>query len=143
MADVNELVDQLDGITVIKRNGKKVEFDGAKIALAIKKGFDSVEVDDDESEKEKKYNSSDIQKVYGAVLKKIIKDKNDKNNRFKIEEIQDYIENELSSKGYLDVYKSFSEYRERRNASRESFFGDNKTHKFLKGNNVTIWSDCI
>ena len=132
MADVNELVDQLEGIAVIKRNGKKVEFDGAKIALAIKKGFDSVEVDDDESEKEKKYNSSDIQKVYGAVLKKIIKDKNDKNNRFKIEEIQDYIENELSSKGYLDVYKSFSEYRERRNASRESFFGDNKTHKFLK-----------
>ena len=132
MADVNELVDQLEGITVIKRNGKKVEFDGAKIALAIKKGFDSVEVDDDEREKEKKYNSSDIQKVYGAVLKKIIKDKDEKNNRFKIEEIQDYIENELSSKGYDDVYKSFSEYRERRNQSRESFFGDNKTHKFLK-----------
>ena len=53
MADVNELVDQLEGVTVIKRNGKKVDFDGAKIALAIKKGFDSVEIDDDESQKEK------------------------------------------------------------------------------------------
>ena len=27
---------------VIKRNGKRVDFDGTKIALAIKKGFDSV-----------------------------------------------------------------------------------------------------
>ena len=51
MADVNELNDQLEGVTVIKRNGKKVDFDGAKIALAIKKGFDSVEIDDEESEK--------------------------------------------------------------------------------------------
>ncbi len=132
MTGVNELNDQLEGVTVIKRNGKKVDFDGAKIALAIKKGFDSVEVDDDESEKEKKYSSADIQKVYSAVLKKIKKDAEEKNNRFKIEEIQDYIETELSSKGYDDVYKSFSEYRERRNQSRESFFGDNKTHKFLK-----------
>ena len=47
MTGVNELNDQLEGVTVIKRNGKKVDFDGAKIALAIKKGFDSVEVDDD------------------------------------------------------------------------------------------------
>ena len=132
MTGVNELNEELEGVTVIKRNGKKVDFDGAKIALAIKKGFDSVEVDDDGSEKEKKYSSADIQKVYGAVLKKIKKDSEEKNNRFKIEEIQDYIESELSSKGYDDVYKSFSEYRERRNQSRESFFGDNKTHKFLK-----------
>ena len=129
MLDVEE---KLATLQVVKRNGKKVDFDGAKIALAIKKGFDSVEVDDDESEKEKKYSSADIQKVYGAVLKKIKKDAEEKNNRFKIEEIQDYIETELSSKGYDDVYKSFSEYRERRNQSRESFFGDNKTHKFLK-----------
>ena len=129
MAEVNDLLEEL---TVIKRNGKKVAFDGSKIALAIKKGFDSVEVDDDESEKERKYTSQDIQKVYQAVLKKIEHDAKNKNNRFKIEEIQDYIEGELSNKGYDDVYKSFSEYRDRRNQSRESFFGDNKTHKFLK-----------
>ena len=61
MADVCELNDLLEGVTVIKRNGKKVDFDGAKIALAIKKGFDSVEVDDDETEKERKYTSQDIQ----------------------------------------------------------------------------------
>ena len=31
-----------ENIKVIKRDGKKVDFDGSKIALAIKKGFDSV-----------------------------------------------------------------------------------------------------
>ena len=42
-------------IKVVKRDGKKVDFDGSKIALAIKKGFDSVEVDEELSEaKEKK-----------------------------------------------------------------------------------------
>ena len=127
-----EVTDVLEELIVVKRNGKKVPFDGAKIALAIKKGFDSVEVDTEEDEKERKYTSQDIQKVYQAVLKKIEKDAEEKNKKFKIEEIQDYIEGELSSKGYDDVYKSFSEYRERRNQSRESFFGDNKTHKFLK-----------
>lgn len=133
MADVQELIELLEGVTVIKRNGKKVPFDGAKIALAIKKGFDSIEEDNEEVENDtKKYSSQDIQKVYQAVLKKIKKDAETKNNKFKIEEIQDYIENELSSKGYDDVYQSFSSYRERRNQSRESFFGDNKTHKFLK-----------
>ena len=39
MADVSELNEMLDEVTVIKRNGKKVAFDGAKIALAIKKGL--------------------------------------------------------------------------------------------------------
>ena len=45
MAEANEILEEL---TVVKRNGKKVSFDGAKIALAIKKGFDSVEVNDEE-----------------------------------------------------------------------------------------------
>ena len=34
-------------LTVIKRNGKKVDFDGSKIALAIKKGFDSIKKEDE------------------------------------------------------------------------------------------------
>ena len=33
MTGVNELNDQLEGVTVIKRNGKKVDFDGAKIDI--------------------------------------------------------------------------------------------------------------
>ena len=126
-----EVSDKLEELMVIKRNGKKVPFDETKIALAIKKGFDSVEVDDGEDEKLRKYDSKDIQKVYQAVLKRIEKGAK-KTDKFQIEQIQDFIEEELSSKGYEDVYKSFSEYRERRTQSRQSFFDDKKTHKFLK-----------
>ena len=128
---MNEVVEKLENLTVVKRNGKKVDFDETKIALAIKKGFDSVEIDSDEEDKEKKYSSKDVQKVYQAVLKRIDKLSKDV-DKIKIEEIQDLIEDELSRKGYEDVYKSFSEYRERRNLSRKSFFEDKKTHKFLK-----------
>jgi len=126
-----EVSDKLDNLIVVKRNGKKVAFDETKVALAIKKGFDSVEVDIDEDEKMRKYTTKDVQKVYQAVLKRIEKESVDV-DKFKIDDIQDFIEDELSKKGYSDVYASFSEYRERRNQSRKSFFDDKKTHKFLK-----------
>ena len=119
-------------LKVEKRNGKKVDFDGSKIAIAIKKGFDSVEINSDEEEGQVKlYNEKDIQKIYQSVMNRIEKDYKE-STKIKIEDIQDLIEEELEKKGYNDVYKSFSEYRERRNASRELFFGEKKTHKFLK-----------
>ncbi len=111
-------------LEVVKRNGRKVEWDETKVALAIKKGFDSISLNEDET----KYTEKDINKVYNKVIDKIKKDYKDK---IKIEEIQDIIEAELK-KGYEDVYESFKEYRERRNASRQIFFGEKKQHKFLK-----------
>ena len=35
-------------LKVVKRSGKKVDFDAAKIALAIKKGFDNIVVSDED-----------------------------------------------------------------------------------------------
>ena len=121
--------DVFSTLKVVKRNGKKVNFDETKIAIAIKKGFDSI-VEDGE-EKNYKYNEEDIQKVLQDVLSKITKEYADK-EKIKIEEIQDLIEASLKANGYQDVYESFSEYRERRNQSREAFMDDKKTHKFLK-----------
>lgn len=117
-------------LVVVKRNGKKVDFDGTKIALAIKKGFDSVKQYDGDEETTH-YTEKDIQKVYQNVMKRINKEYEEK-GKIKIEEIQDLIEEELSKKGYDDVYTSFSEYRDRRNQSRKLFFDEKKTHKFLK-----------
>ena len=88
---MTEVSSVLDNLTVIKRNGKKVDFDEKKIALAIKKGFDSVEVDIDEDEKMRKYTTKDVQKVHQAVLKRIEKEAK-KTDKFKIEQIQDFIE---------------------------------------------------
>jgi len=128
---MSETLEQVKELMVVKRNGKKVDFDGSKIALAIKKGFDSISSHEDDDENEKKYTEKDIQKVYQAVLNRIEKEYKDE-NKIKIETIQDMIEEELEKKGYHDVYQSFSEYRERRNQSRQSFFEDKKMHKFLK-----------
>ena len=33
---MNEVIDKLENLTVVKRNGKKVDFDERKIAIAIK-----------------------------------------------------------------------------------------------------------
>ena len=123
-----DIEDKILTIAVVKRNGKKVDFDGSKIAVAIKKGFDSVVADD-----ERKYNEKDIQKIYQKVIKRIDKEFVSKDiDKIKIEEIQDLIEEELKKNNYDDVYESFSEYRERRSASRQAFSDEKKMHKFLK-----------
>ena len=123
-----ETEEKLETLEVIKRNGKKVPFDGTKVAMAIKKGFDSTIIDDEE---ERKYTSKDIQKVYQAVIKKIAKEYQEA-GKIKIEEIQDLIEVSLKKKGYEEVYVSFAEYRDRRSQSREMFIDDKRMHKFLK-----------
>ena len=117
----------LSNLKVVKRDGKKVDFDGSKIAIAIKKGFDSISKDLEEP----KYTEKDIQNVYQSVLKKIEKDYKDA-EKIKIESIQDMIEEQLNKLGYEDVYKSFSEYRDRRTQSRQLFVDEKKLHKFLK-----------
>ncbi len=123
---MTEVVEKLNDLEVVKRNGKKVAWNGTKIAVAIKKGFDSI-IENEEY----KYKEEDINKVYNAVIDKIEKDYANA-GKIKIETIQDLIEDELKKEGYEDVYKSFSEYRERRNVSRKVFFGEKKQHKFLK-----------
>ncbi len=126
--DEKKLEEELSNLKVVKRNGKKVEWDGTKIALAIKKGFDTIKTPDGE---DYKYSLKDVNKVYISVLKRIASDFSSL-ERIKIEEVQDLIEDELKKEGFDDVYESFAEYRERRSASRQAFFGEKKQHKFLK-----------
>ena len=110
-----ETEEKLEELEVVKRNGKKVEFDGTKVALAIKKGFDSTLGDEED---ERKYTAKDIQKVYQAVIKKIAKDYLSI-GKIKIEEVQDLIEDMLKKYNYDDVYENFSEYRKRRAQARK------------------------
>ena len=115
------LEDKILELIVIKRDGKKTKFEEEKIAIAIKKGFDSIEGE--------KYSEKDITKVYEAVLKDITKTYQDKKS-INIEDIQDLIEEKLKKYEYMDVYDNFSAYRTLRNKSRELF--KQKEHKFLK-----------
>ena len=125
-----DALEKVSSLTVVKRNGKKVEFDGSKIAIAIKKGFDGIKLQDGDEEK-RVYTEKDIQVVYKEVISRIGKDYKD-NDKIKIEQIQDLIEESLLKKGYEDVCKHFSEYRERRAQSRMLFSEEKKLHKFLK-----------
>ncbi len=118
-------------LTVIKRNGTKVEFNAAKIAIAIKKGFDSITVLSEDGEELLKYGANDIQKIHLSVIDEI-NDKYKDKATIKIEDIQDIIESKLKKSKYKDVYESFSSYREKRTQSRELFMYDKKVHKFLK-----------
>ncbi len=113
--------EKLHELIVVKRDGKKRGFEEGKIAIAIEKGFASIE--------NSPYTDKDISKVYETVLKDI-KDKYNERKTIKIEEIQDLIEEVLNKLKYDDVLKHFSTYREKRNKSREVF--KEKEHKFLK-----------
>ena len=105
--------------TVIKRDGRRKEFNSKFIDIAISK-----------AEEEVKGISSDL----GIRVASLIEDYLDENSieEISIEQIQDLIEASLQKLKYDDVYKSFSEYRERRTASRQLFADEKKMHKFLK-----------
>ena len=82
-------------LQVVKRNGKKVDFDGTKIAMAIKKGFDSlIPSEENATLQDVGYSEKDVNKVYHAVIERIKKEYKDE-DKIKIETIQDMIEDEL------------------------------------------------
>ena len=54
------MVDEMfDELVVVKRSGQRVNFNGTKIAVAIKSAFDEVELE---------YTENDVNKVYSDVL---------------------------------------------------------------------------
>lgn len=107
---------------VIKRDGKKVPFDGEKIAVAIRKGFINAKTNI-------QYTEEDHNKVYLKVLEDIKKEFKEE-AEVPIEHIQDLIEKELKELGYIAIFESFSSYRFRRNESRKAF--QNRQHKLMK-----------
>lgn len=126
-----------EGLKVLKRDNKKVDFNGEKIAIAIKKAFDSRE------EFIEKYTDDDINKVYNSVLEDIYDNYFEK-AYIKVEEIQDIIEKMLIKLSYQDVYESFSNYRDKRSESRKMFLSEPKQHKLLKAiEKITLKQDII
>ena len=113
--------DFFNDIVVVKRSGQRVNFNDAKVAIAIKKGFDSVYED---------YDEKNVNKVKEKVLDTIEKKYKDRKT-IGVEDIQDIIEDELKKQHYDEVYESYKGYRERRAASREAFV-EKQQHKFVK-----------
>ncbi len=126
-----------EDLKVLKRDNKKADFNGEKIAIAIKKSFDSREEFID------KYTDEDINKVYKAVLDDIFDNYFEK-PYIKVEDIQDVIEKILIKLDYKDVYESFSNYRDKRAESRKMFLSEPKQHKLLKAiEKITLKQDWV
>ena len=113
--------DLLEELVVVKRSGQRVNFNDTKIALAVKKGFDSVY---------EEYDEKLVNKAKEKVLSEIRKNYKDRKT-IGVEDIQDIIEKELKILKHDEVYESFKSYRERRAASREAFVVKQQ-HKFVK-----------
>ena len=113
--------DFFNDIIVVKRSGQRVNFNPTKVAIAIKKGFDSVYED---------YDEKNVNKVKEKVLDYIEKEYKDRKT-IGVEDIQDVIEEVLKKLKYEEVYESYKDYRERRSASREAFVVKQQ-HKFVK-----------
>ena len=94
--------------TVLKRNGKVIDFDLAKITQAITLAFDAQQRD---------YNPSMIDflalKVTADFEPKI------KDHHIAVEDIQDSVENVLVQAGYGDVAKAYILYRRQHEKLRE------------------------
>ena len=99
----------LKQLIVIKRNGRKVEFEGDKIAIAIKKAFDSIVNDN--------YTEKDANKVYIAVLKELYdiyvveNDTEETQRKIKIETIQDIIQYRENRKKIRDAFEERKQYK--------------------------------
>lgn len=113
----NEVLDEL---IVVKRSGQRVEFNASKIAIAIKKAYESTYDDIDEKK---------IYKIFEKVLAYINSNYCDRKT-ISVEDIQDIIEKILQAEEEK-VYISFREYRHRRAASRRAF-AEKQQHKFVK-----------
>lgn len=108
-------------LNVVKRSGKKVPFNPNKIALAIKKAFDSVDND--------AYSLNDVNKVHNLTCERIESLKDTRSN-IRIYEIQNIIIDELNKNGYPDVAESFLNYRNKRDNARD--FMTAKQGKLMK-----------
>lgn len=92
---------------VIKRDGRKKEFDKSKIENAILKAFSAVDGEITDYAKEKAKNIADYIEGYET------------DHTLGVEEVQDLVENGLMSCKRKDVAKAYILYREERNKVRQ------------------------
>lgn len=98
-------------MTVVKRDGRKVEFDKQKIRLAVLQAFNEVDKEETSYAKEK---SRDIANYIEEYAKRADKD-------LSVEEIQDMVEDKLMASNRKDVARSYVIYRNDRQREREKY----------------------
>ena len=110
--------------TIIKRDGREVNFDKSKIENAILKAFNEVDGEITPFAKEKAANIADY----------IEKKSTESDEPMGIEQIQDLVENGLMSTKRKDVARSYIIYRNRRSLARKNTM-DDTINEYLGGEN--------
>ena len=87
----------LEDLIVVKRSGQRVDFNASKIAIAIKKSYESVY---------ENVNEKDVYKVFEKVLT-YINDNYKERKTISVEDIQDIIENILQKENEEDYKNSY------------------------------------
>ena len=99
-----------NNLIIIKRNGKRVQYNSHNVYSAIRKGFESVRTDCD----------ADVRQVFTAVEKQI-ESIAQTQTFLSVNVIQDLIVNTIKELGYEDVSNSYDAYRTERDRMRASF----------------------
>lgn len=95
---------------VIKRDGREVDFDSSKILVAIQKANREVEEID-------KISETDFDKIVADV----VEDCKSLRRAIGVEEIQDFVEEELIDGGYVEVARGYIKYRYLHKLARDKY----------------------
>lgn len=95
---------------VIKRDGREVDFDSSKILVAIQKANREVEEID-------KISETDFDKIVADV----VEDCKSLRRAIGVEEIQDFVEEELIDGGYVEVVRRYIKYRYLHKLARDKY----------------------
>ena len=115
-------------MNVIKRSGKEVTFDESKIYNAIVKANESID------EKSERLSKESIDLIVEDVLKKC----HDLGRAVGVEEIQDFVEEEIFAKKAFKVAKSYITYRYKHQLLRQSNTTDDYILSLLEGDNEEV-----
>lgn len=115
-------------MNVIKRSGKEVSFNENKIYQAILKANDSIE------DMDEKLSEGKINKIVENVMAKC----NYLGRAVSVEEIQDYVEEEIMREGAYKVAKSYITYRYKHELIRKSNTTDDHILTLIEGENEEV-----
>ena len=105
-------------IEVIKRDGRTVRFHKEKIQNVIEKGFANVGTHCSEENVRKVLNRA-LNQIEASNLPQI-----------EIEKIQDQVEEAFVEEGFIEEYKAFKNYRQKRALARDCF--SSRQHRLMK-----------
>lgn len=114
-------------MNIIKRSGKEVVFDRAKIRAAVVKANDSVFRDD-------RLTTAQVNEVVDIVTEKC----NSMSRAANVEEVQDMVEEELMKMGAFKIANNYITYRYRRQLVRQSNTTDQQILSLIECNNEEV-----